>query len=446
MANEDPLWIARRDGQDWRDDDVQAAIDWLRGLAPAADMAARIEAQRQGLDAALAVWRDGGQAPPTDGQDPAAWWLLQGADFADGRRHSVPEEAARITPLLKRIGADLEILRGIPGAEERAGRLLTERRTSMDAGVYELLVALAWRRDGWTVEFVPEQRGGPATPDFLASRANRRWAVECKRLDRSTYAINEAAHGARLANPVHDLLREAGPPLVVETVYNVELQDVPDGYLVERVREALAEHRGGWADATAIGRLRPPDAAGLLQVMARDDVYYGSRRMIQLTAGALQPEWDYSFSGRWTPAEGRPFYATDLHHASVVGWTCRAPRALETKSGHFRRTLGRAERQLPTDRPGVVHIGIESTGEARVDRERFMANLIETWIYRPENRRFRWVNVNYFRSEVSLQRDTNWDFDETFAPLKIGRHRTPQPVPLQALVATDGPVERGAFF
>jgi len=45
------------------------------------------------------------------------------------------------------------------------------------------------------------------------------------------------------------------------------------------VREALAANRGGWADATAIGRLRPPDAAGLLQVMAHDDIYYGSRRM-----------------------------------------------------------------------------------------------------------------------------------------------------------------------
>jgi hypothetical protein len=252
---------------------------WLTGLAPAAEVAARIETQRQGLEASLAVWREGGQAPPTDGQDQAAWWLLQGADFADGRRHSVPEEAARITPLLKRLGADLAILRGIPGAEERAGRLLTERRTSMDAGVYELLVALAWRRDGWTVEFVPEQRGGAATPDFLASKPNRRWAVECKRLDRSTYAVNEVAQGGRLANPVHDLLRQAGPSLVLEAVYNVELQDVPDGYLVERVREALAANRGGWADATAIGRLRPPDAAGLLQVMAHDDIYYGSRRM-----------------------------------------------------------------------------------------------------------------------------------------------------------------------
>jgi len=132
MAHEDPLWIARRDGQDWRDDEVQAAVDWLGGLAPAAEMAERIEAQRRGLDAALAVWRDGGQAPPTDGRDQAAWWLLQGADFAQGRRHTVPEEAARITPLLKRLGADLAVLRAIPGAEVRAARLLTERRTSMD--------------------------------------------------------------------------------------------------------------------------------------------------------------------------------------------------------------------------------------------------------------------------------------------------------------------------
>lgn len=75
------------------------------------------------------------------------------------------------------------------------------------------------------------------------------------------------------------------------------------------------------------------------------------------------------------------------------------------KAGHFRRTLRRAERQLPADRLGLVHIGIEATGEARVDRERLMTNLIETRIDRPENRRFRWGNVDFLRSEASLQRD-----------------------------------------
>lgn len=442
----DPLWIARREGQDWRDDEVQAAVNWLGGLAPAADMARRVDAQRQGLEAALTVWREGGQAQATDGRDQAAWWLLQGADFAHGRRHTVPDEAARITPLLKRLGAELTAVRAIPGAEQRAARLVTDRRTSMDSGVYELLVALAWRRDGWEVAFVPEQRGGPATPDLVASRPGRRWAVECKRLERSDYAVNEAAHGLRLAAPVHDLLRNGGPPLVVEVVYAVELQDVPPDYLLDRVREALATRGGGWADATGVGRLRPPDAAGLQRVMARDDVYYGSKRMIQLTAGGLEPEWDYSFSGRWNPAQGRPFYATALHHASVVGWSCRAPRAVEMKARHFRRTLVRAERQLPTDRPGLVHIGLETSGEARVDRARYMANLVETRLYQAENRRFRWVNVNYFRSEVSLQRDENWTFDETFAPLRIGRHATPQPLPDHALVAVDAPVRPGAHF
>lgn len=52
------------------------------------------------------------------------------------------------------------------------------------------------------------------------------------------------------------------------------------------------------------------------------------------------------------------------------------PHATEMEAGHFRRTLRRAERQLLADRPGLVHIGIEATGEARVDRERLMANLI----------------------------------------------------------------------
>ena len=38
MTHEGPNWIAPREGQDWRDDEVLAAVDWLKGFVPRAEM------------------------------------------------------------------------------------------------------------------------------------------------------------------------------------------------------------------------------------------------------------------------------------------------------------------------------------------------------------------------------------------------------------------------
>ena len=71
--------------------------------------------------------------------------------------------------------------------------------------------------------FVPERPGGGRTPDLTVSRPRRRWAVECKRLGVSTYAVTEKVRGKMLAKPVHDLSLTAGRSIVLEVTYHQEL-------------------------------------------------------------------------------------------------------------------------------------------------------------------------------------------------------------------------------
>ena len=146
MTHEGPNWIAPREGQDWRDEDVLAAVDWLKGFVPRAEMERRLEAARARLTRAGEVWRNGESADAYDPADAAAWWILQGESFGDGREWTAPDMLARTVPYLTRLGRELDRIRMIPGAEERVEKMMNGGRAAVEPAIYELLVALAWSR------------------------------------------------------------------------------------------------------------------------------------------------------------------------------------------------------------------------------------------------------------------------------------------------------------
>ena len=54
-------------------------------------------------------------------------------------------------------------------SEIRAERLMRYDKRQPDGGIFEILVALAYRRRGWTtVEFIPERPGVSAPPIFTS--------------------------------------------------------------------------------------------------------------------------------------------------------------------------------------------------------------------------------------------------------------------------------------
>jgi hypothetical protein len=433
-----PDWVAPQEGHDWVDEDVLRATAWLRSFVPAAQMEQRLAAVREHLMMARNSWLQGGQAPSHNRTDVAAWHILQAETFAAGRRYWRPDDAVRIAPYLKRIGLELDRLRAIPGAEDRAARLMMGERRQPEAAIYELLVALAWSRHGWNVTFVPEERG-QQTPDLRVSQPRRRWSVECKRLMPAQYTTREKARGVALAEPVHRLSEDIGRSLVMQVRFKVELALVPDDYLAAKLHEAAGDSQfiREWSDEIADVRLFPPTWALLRKVMARDDIAFGSSRMIELFCGRYEHQADHSFSGRWRPAAAHPFFAHTLYHGSVVSWTSSAFEAHRQKARHFRQVVHNAERQLDRDRPGVIHVGVETFGAHMIDAFRHVQNLIEAGEYRPDNPRLRWVYGNYFSPEVTTDPNESWAVDETMAPYRIGRHRTAWPLPGHLLISPD---------
>jgi hypothetical protein len=411
-------------------------------------MGRRLEAAQTGLLTARERLTRGEAAAYFDPRDTVAWYILQAETYATDRQLIVPDAASRIVPFLTKLGQDLPAVLSIEGAEARAARMMLAEKSQPDSGVFELMVALAYRNKGWRdVAFVPEQPGVGRTPDLLVSRPRKRWAVECKRLMPSPYASAEKARGDALAAPIHALSLELEQSIIVEVKYDVELTDVPDDYLSEHVTDAIRRRRRRpWKDKIATGRVRPIDWTLAHTVLAHDLVYFGSSRMIELLKGAYEHEADHSMAAKWRPAPDRPFFADAIYHASVVSWISRSDAANRRKARHFRSTLAHAEGQLPGDRPGAVHIGIETGFSGEVASRRHMRNLLEARFFEPKRSRLRWVYGNHFIPENTTDRNEACAMNETTIAYRIGAHGTAGPLPHHFLVAPEESTRPGVHW
>lgn len=444
----DPNWTAPRGSENWQDDDVIRAVEWLKSLVPSAEMTQRLDHARTHFEAAWQRLAAGETVDLFDSRDTAAWYILQAESYATDRKYWVPEECVRVVPFVTRMGLELDRLRSILGAEDRAARMVGADKTQPDGAIYELLVALAYKRRGWTrVEFVPEEPGIQRRYDLNVFRPGSRWAVECKRTAPSTYARRERHRGRDLAAPVHALSRALGRSIVVEVFFHRELHTIPDDYLERTVAEAIdGRPIGHWRDDVSMGRARDIDWTLAQSVLRRDYVYYGSSRMVELLVGQYNHSAEHSMSARWRPAPGRPTYADAVYQASVVSWWSLSMEAEARKARHFRSVLGRAESQLPGDRPGAIHIGVETGGGFGVDARRHILNFLEARTFNVRGSRLRWVYVNHFMPELTTAPDESWAITETMMPYKIGSHSTRWPLPGHMLISPEAEAREGVHW
>lgn len=429
----DVVWIAQRHGQDWRDDAVIAAADWLESLVPSLDWQARAAAVEAAFQAAKAEWAEGRRVPLYDPGDIIAWYLHQARRYADPklRPDFFLPEGYRIAPLMRRIGQLLPDLRKIDGADERAARLMIQNLSQPDDGIYELLVAGTYRRRGWNkVSFVSEAPGLGKRHDLLMDRPRSHWAAECKRAGRSGYAREERLAGERMGEQAHALSREAGRSLVVMARYKEELRLLGDDYLAAKVERFLNGHGPlEWEDEGAHGIVADVMWERLHRVLEHDDIYFGSSRMLELLVGAYDPLIDFTIMGEWEPAEGRPLHATWVDHVSLVTWGSVSDEAARRKAMHFRGLVARAADQLPGDRPGVVHVGYEAIGGNSADGRRHALNRREMRTFEPGATGLRMVYGNYFMNELVTSRNESAAVVETMAWYPIGSGSGKGPLP-----------------
>lgn len=219
-------------------------------------------------------------------------------------------------------------------------------------------------------------------------------------------------------------------PIVSEIMYKAELHEIPDNYLANHAYRYIDSRTPlFFDDEYASGYIRSINFSLIRRIMLSDYVYFGGSRMIEILAGYYRHDFDHSISAKWRPATDKPGFADAVYHASIVSWKSASKKAIIKKARHFKSTLAKAERQLPSDRPGVIHIGIESSADKQIDFHRHISNMVETKLFTNDSSRLRWVCGNYFVPEATTKRDEAWAIVETMVPYKIGSHRTKLPLP-----------------
>jgi hypothetical protein len=439
VSRSNPFWIAQRQGQKWRDESVLAAIDWLTSFTDSRDWSRRMDGVRRDFEEGQQAWAAGERRLLFDPKDGIAWYVFQASAYAAVRQDWFEPEAFRITPVFRRLGQLMPELKMVTGIEDRVSHLMNAGKSQADDNLFELLVAGAYQCRSWNAEFAQARPGIAQTHDLTVSSGRRRWAVECKRVNRSGYEAAEYEHGLRLAKPVHKICREKSCSLVIEVIYDVQLSEVGDTHLAERVEAFLDDpRRGAWSDPLSRGQVRHVDWRLAREVLEHDDVFFGSSRMVELLVGTYEPDVDHDVAADWTPAPERPLHATAVSRASVVSWRSASMEAARRKARHFKSIVAKAEKQLPDDCPGVVHVGYEARDGNSVDDLRHWLNSAEMKTFAPNGSRLRWVYGNYLSPEHVNARDESCALSETTAAYKIGRHRTLAPLPCHLLFHNGG--------
>lgn len=153
---------------------LNQTLDWIMSYAKAADWHDRlspIDQDRFDSTRRASNFRQVGydhQYWPND--DPMAWYVYLGLAAAKRPFRYEPREGCRIIPIFKRCGMHLSELKSIGGVDERVQRLVARNTKQPDSILFELLVALLWRINGFdTVQFLGETTNNK-TPDFRATK------------------------------------------------------------------------------------------------------------------------------------------------------------------------------------------------------------------------------------------------------------------------------------
>jgi hypothetical protein len=167
--------------------------------------------------------------------DTISWYIYLAETYLYSIHKYEPIQGARVMPIFKRIGIDLEELKKIEGINKRIIRMLSKEKNSPDSVLFEITTALLWVRNGWKVSFI-EESTKYKSPDLRAVKSSDEYYIECKRLSKSSeYSIKEREKWLLMWQKIRDKLTDLGISFLFDIVFHVELNKLPDDFLVKEL-------------------------------------------------------------------------------------------------------------------------------------------------------------------------------------------------------------------
>ncbi|MBP8100593.1 MAG: hypothetical protein KAY54_01810 [Burkholderiaceae bacterium] len=351
------------------DADIGAALEWFgRASGDPTAFRMRLRAAQRTYTALTAGPDALGQdlSLTAMGKDIVASFFAQAKSLLDDRRSFDFALASRCIPWVKQIGVNVEVLSRVPGACERARRMLENRSTEPDSGLFELAMAGNYAADGDEVVFVEEQKGMAKTPDLhlFAAGHPKPVAVEFKRLRSGRYEFDERELQRSIFQRMAKVIDRHSLSVHIDVNYTVELKDIPESYLADWLLRYLSSPlitpgRYPWHDEFGSGEIRPANVAAVLDDIADSSLYFGTK-LARLLAGCPVRESGYHLVAELDPDERDPRYFEAFHFGSVITWQCTAPASIDRKARHVKAKLVEAGRQVKTQEVGVIHLAMDA--------------------------------------------------------------------------------------
>jgi len=419
---------AKRDKFTRDDPELRRAVDWLKSYLSPGDWIVRRDAAFVRLMAAAY------QIPTGDGKgrfydvtDSFGWYLFLADALLDHPFNYEPIYGSRVVPVLKAIGRDLDLISSINGVDERVRRLIDSERRQPNGGFFELLVAAAYRREGANVSFRPELPGVARTYDLDVTIGGMDYAVECKRFEVSEYGDRERERIRRVWGPAALLAQRAERSVYANVEFLVPVFDVPDDYLIGRVHAYLNEETPAqlWADSIGRGIVGELDLRPLQAVLRDNDLLSASTRVLELLNGIYVRGANYVSSLRIEQGFS-PLFIGKCNLAILLRWQTLSAAAIDAKARDVTKRLSEASSQLSSEKPGIIHLGIETVEGDAVEEARFAKIQARIDAFDPKGKPLNFVYSHFLYPESPP--DVRWRFDETTNTKWIGGPKKP---PLQ---------------
>lgn len=332
-------------------------------------------------------------------------------------------QGSRVLPIFKRFGLDLELLQSINGVDKRIRELVKKRMAEADALLFELLVALVWKKNGYEVSFLEEKKG-TKTPDLMAEKNGEVWHIECKRQSKtSDYTYLETAKRQTMLSYIQlDLIQRN---LLLDITFHVELKSLPDTYLKDLLVGKLDKIVTGdvVSNKQITIHFSHIDLIAANEHLANYSVKKNSPTMNMLIGGKAVDNKAFSCGTiaryfRLGDGEINNLYIDHLDNAYGVFWTCDAEEAIHAKARDIIKQVHSAIQQFIGEEYGfnsVLHIGMETFDGPEVERARFKKIQSSTGSINPADHKLSWIFCHFFQSYTTPSQE--WVFDETVQQL-----------------------------
>lgn len=407
--------------------DIQRALDWFLSFLDPDEWIARKDAIENHLEQTFTIHKSREEAgtpkPVSINTDTMGWYLyLAETALMDITRYE-PIQGARVLPIFERLGTDLAELTQIEGIERKVQNLLGKDRGTPDSGLFEIVVALLWKRNGWEhVELIPEAPP-EKRPDICARSGDTEWFIECKRMAKTSgYSQREREKWLRMWRQIADFMTDRRMPFVLDIVFHVELETLPDEFVRDELAGKLPLLVSFPCNIISNDiwdvRVWTVDFDAANRHLHKNYVKYPSDQLTELIAGKGHRDPNKGFTCvvggnkvRIGGGRGNNRYMDTMDFAAGAFWDCDADRAIERKARDIRARLSEAVEQLPDDKPCVVHVGLETLDGVSVEAERYQRIFNTVRKFDARGKDLQWVFCHLYQSYAPPEKA--WVMDET---------------------------------